>query len=1119
MLGCGSFAALLPAAQAETVQSKTVQSRPVQAEVVQSRTDRTPGATHVRKALAALQPTVRPVDSRGTCQIGDESVDYALAGDADFTDDSIRLTLDDLGLDTGTLRPGSIVASLDLAVDDRLLTVTGARDYDSPQAADGSLPMPVVGGFWPGGTPRGAVQVVGLDLTLTSSVPPVTTQRIDCFPAVVDEPAVPGVPSDPGAIAGTVSTPAPVAPSDTYVVVLRYDEAEDGWNRVGSVSPETSGKYSVTGLAPGEYRVEFASSDDVVVREYYQDVTEFDDASALHVEPGETITDVDATLVRAGSIGGRVTVPAGHDPTDVRAQVFAQRDGAWVSVGYALAESDGAYRVTGLAPGTYRVGFTDHAGRLLDTFHASVDTVEAAKDITVGAGAAVANINATLAVAGSVSGRLTGAQGPMVGATVVAYRDDDDDEWWDAISVARSDAEGRYRVEGLTQGTYRLGFLEPSGLSAVEFYEDAPTVWEAKDVPVGRSQAVTGIDAELVQAGAISGAVTPATDAEVVVVAYAQTDGEWREIRRTLAVGGGFYKFDQLEAGAYRIGFEPQDDDYLDEFHADAATLAAATDVRVTPGRTTAGIDAALTLGGSVAGRLTVPAGTDMETLTVSVRHYVAHTDRPGGYWWEVASGPVDASGNYRVGGLRSGVHRVGFSDWKGLLVPSFHRGARTIETATDVPVTLGRQTGGIDGTLVAYASLAGTVSGPAGVDVSGVEVRLHPAGQALPEDDSWYRTARTDAAGRYEITNVEAGSYVLEFFSNGTLVSEFHADAADRASAAVVTLTPGQRRSIDAALDTGSTVTGRLKAPAGVELGSVFVTAYERETYAGRATWVEAGMVRAGADGRYAIAGLGAGSYRLGFRDFNDVLSQEFYDDAVTLDAADDVKVASRTTVPGIDADLAVGATISGKATAPASAGVDELTVQAFRRDGDRWVVAATDWTDGDGAYTLTGLTPGSYRIGFSHWDGKVADEYYDDVATIEKAKDLQVGREQKLTGIDAALTVEGPKAPPAPPKPPVPAPKVIKLVKAPRVTGVAKVGKTLKVSRGTWKPGTVTLKYQWFVKRGGKFVLIKKATKARLKLVRSLRGTKVRVRVTVNAPGHRSLVHTSKVSVKIRK
>jgi hypothetical protein len=74
------------------------------------------------------------------------------------------------------------------------------------------------------------------------------------------------------------------------------------------------------------------------------------------------------------------------------------------------------------------------------------------------------------------------------------------------------------------------------------------------------------------------------------------------------------------------------------------------------------------------------------------------------------------------------------------------------------------------------------------------------------------------------------------------------------------------------------------------------------------------------------------------------------------------------------------------------------------------------------------------------------------------------------------------------------------------PKITGTPKVGDTLKVSTGSWTPGT-KFTFQWLA--NGKS--ISKATKSSLKLTSAQKGKKISVRVTGSKTGFNSVTKTS--------
>ena len=83
-----------------------------------------------------------------------------------------------------------------------------------------------------------------------------------------------------------------------------------------------------------------------------------------------------------------------------------------------------------------------------------------------------------------------------------------------------------------------------------------------------------------------------------------------------------------------------------------------------------------------------------------------------------------------------------------------------------------------------------------------------------------------------------------------------------------------------------------------------------------------------------------------------------------------------------------------------------------------------------------------------------------------------------------------------------------------APKVSGTAKVGKKLKVSKGTWLGSPTIYTYQWY--RGA--TKIAGATKSSYKLKPKDAKKKLRVRVTVKRAGFPNVTVYSKYSKKVK-
>ena len=93
--------------------------------------------------------------------------------------------------------------------------------------------------------------------------------------------------------------------------------------------------------------------------EYYNDASDIDIATDIAVTAETTTAGIDAVLAEGGHISGTVTNSAGAALANIAVQVYQNQGGGWYSAGSATTDGTGQYDVSGLATGTYRVGFQD----------------------------------------------------------------------------------------------------------------------------------------------------------------------------------------------------------------------------------------------------------------------------------------------------------------------------------------------------------------------------------------------------------------------------------------------------------------------------------------------------------------------------------------------------------------------------------------------------------------------------------------------------------------------------------------------------------------------------------------------------------------------------------------
>jgi hypothetical protein len=178
----------------------------------------------------------------------------------------------------------------------------------------------------------------------------------------------------------------------------------------------------------------------------------------------------------------------------------------------ANTNADGRYELTMLPAGRY--GVRAARSGYLELRYGQRRPLEAPKVVTLADGQTVERIDFALPRTGLISGRITDEVGdPVAGATVFAMRS----EYWQGRRQlvtsgppTRTDDTGRYRVLGLSPGTYLVRTLTRETWTVTRagrkdvmsflttYFPGTPDVREAQRVTVGLAQQVNGIDFALI---------------------------------------------------------------------------------------------------------------------------------------------------------------------------------------------------------------------------------------------------------------------------------------------------------------------------------------------------------------------------------------------------------------------------------------------------------------------------------------------------------------------------------------------------------------------------------------------------------------------------------------------
>jgi hypothetical protein len=524
----------------------------------------------------------------------------------------------------------------------------------------------------------------------------------------------------------------------------------------------------------------------------------------------------------------------------------------------------------------------------------------------------------------------------------------------------------------------------------------------------GASPALHGaIHWSVLEPGHITGNVSDTAHAGlsgIGVAAYRVVwDGDWEFIDEVTTDASGSYDIGDLRPGSYRVRFSDDSGACLGQWYDGKPTLATATDVPVSAGSVTSGVDATLETAGHIAGRV---AGTDHAGLAdISVSAYRA--DASGG--WDYVNGVTTAfDGTYDLGGLESGSYRVAFADWSGDLVNQWYHGKPDVESAADVVVTAGATTGGIDATLVTAGHITGTVRGPGGAGLAELSVTAYRADGVGGWDH--VTDAGTASDGSYDLGGLSSGAYRIEFEDwSGTFASQCYDGKPDLDSATDVAVTAGATTSgIDATLSAAGHITGRVTGSGGAGLGDIVITAYRANA---QGAWRFASAAQTDPDGSYDLAVPRSGQYRLQFTDYSGFYGVEWYADKPTLAAATDVPATVGATTSGINAALTPAGHVTGTVRSPSHAGLSGVDVTAYQPDGfGGWIYANDVVTEDDGTYDLGGLATGNYRIAFEDYSGDgFSTQYYDNQPDLTSADDVAVTAGATTASVDAILAIPG--------------------------------------------------------------------------------------------------------------
>jgi formylglycine-generating enzyme required for sulfatase activity/protocatechuate 3,4-dioxygenase beta subunit len=514
-------------------------------------------------------------------------------------------------------------------------------------------------------------------------------------------------------ITGIVTGPDERTPlSGIYVTAWDDRDNNEWWNHVSTVITNGKGEYHFIGLKAGTYRVKFEDPGQAYGAECYNGKSSINSAGDINLSQSSTVANINASLSKASRIEGIVRADGSAAPLQgisVWVYEYDVEDDWWYWVTGVATGQSGAYSIGGLGAGTYRIEFRDPNGVYAFEAYNDASNIELGDDVVVAEASKVTGINASLAKASSISGKVTGIGGvKLTTIDVDLERLGNDGEWYwhtdaDTDEEGRETSEdGEYKFSGLKAGVYRIKFEDESGRYALEYHAGAVEFDLAKNINLGKEQHLT-INASMVKGSRITGKVigpdgSPLPNVWIDALRL-NSKGKWEWSYNAKANPDGTYEIGGLPNGTYRVAFFDDNDFYSYQFYDNKTStiyfdLAKNFDIRSPQ------------LISDVNGKFNEKAATvsgsakDTHGKPLDGVRIEAYRKDSKGVWRLVFYGSleIDDRGFYYPEMLPAGTYRFKFE--KEGYITNYYGNSLTLNKAKDVIVRDGGHVRGIDAVL-----------------------------------------------------------------------------------------------------------------------------------------------------------------------------------------------------------------------------------------------------------------------------------------------------------------------------------------------------------------------------------------------------------------------------------
>ena len=308
-----------------------------------------------------------------------------------------------------------------------------------------------------------------------------------------------------------------------------------------------AGSYVLAGVTPGTYTAAVYDQSGTHPTTWYGNTTTQANATTFTVASGADTTGVNFSVTELTGVTGQVTDAVTTSRVEQACVYATQTSGGTNTYATCVNPADGHYAIVGMAAGGYDIAFYDAAGLRVTTHQTTTVT---AGHVTFTADGVMPEVTGLV---GTVLDSVSFV--PIPNSCAMLYTPAGS---YVSGSYRCTDASGRFIIDNVPAGTYKLAFYDPYGRFGTQWYDGKRDEGSASAVTITASTLTTAGAARVTTLGSATGVVLNADSTPAAgTCVYADDLAGHYSGSGSCSDQAGRYTLTGLASGQYRIAFYP----------------------------------------------------------------------------------------------------------------------------------------------------------------------------------------------------------------------------------------------------------------------------------------------------------------------------------------------------------------------------------------------------------------------------------------------------------------------------------------------------------------------------------------------------------------------------------